>query len=386
MAAGGARPAMTHSDLDLVRRATRPSGNGRHRHKHRQAAPTRSRRGPAALIVVFLMLGLLVGGVWYGGSRVLASFSSTPDYPGPGSGSVLILIKRGDSATAIGKTLVLAGVVRSTKAFANAATADPRSGTLQPGTYRLLKQMKASQALQLLLDPASRVRSRVTLPEGLALAQTLVRISQGSGIALADLQAAVANPAALGLPAFAKGRLEGFLFPATYDIEPASTATVALKAMVTKFDEVAAAVQLESRAKALGLSPYEVMVVASLVEREGRAPEENPKIARVIYNRLDKGMALQIDASVLYGLGRYSGPLTEADLKKPTAYNTRINTGLPPTPIAAPGQGALEAALAPAAGNWLYYVLMDKQGHQLFTNDYNAFLKQKAKSQQEGLI
>lgn len=376
---------MAHSDLGILRDPADEGSPGRQRHRHRHKEPSRV-RGPLALLVVLALLGTLAGGVWYGGSRLLAGITSTPDYAGAGSGTVLVLVKPGDTASDVARALLEQGVVKSTKAFISAASGDSRSLALQPGTYRLHKHMKASLALQLLLDPASRVRSRVTLPEGLTVTQSLSRISQATGIDLGKLQAAAANPARLGLPSYAGGRLEGFLYPATYDVEPGTSATAALAAMVNKFKAVAAATGLEARAGALHLTPYQVVILASMVEREGRVPAENPKIARVMLNRLHAGVPLGVDASVLYGLGRTQGSLSVADLARMTPYNTRKRVGLPPTPIASPGQAAIEAVLAPAAGNWLYYVLMDKAGHQFFTNDYNAFVRQKAKSQRDGLI
>ncbi|MDQ6874078.1 MAG: endolytic transglycosylase MltG [Actinomycetota bacterium] len=376
---------MTHSDLGILRDTADDGNPGRHRHRHRpkESSPA---RGLAALLVVLALLGTLAGGAWYGGSRLLAGLTGTPDFAGAGVGSVLVVVKPGDTASDVARTLLRRGVVKSTKAFISAARGDARSLALQPGTYRLHKQMKASLALALLLDPAARVRSRVTLPEGLTVKASLARIAQATGIDPAQLKAAAEKPASLGLPSYAGGRLEGFLYPATYDIEPGTSATAVLQAMVTKFKAVAASTGLEARAGAQHLTAYQVVILASMVEREGRIPAENPKIARVILNRLHAGVPLGVDASVLYGLGRTSGALSVVDLARMTPYNTRKRVGLPPTPIASPGQAAIEAVLAPAAGNWLYYVLMDKAGHQFFTNDYNAFVRQKAKSQHEGLI
>jgi UPF0755 protein len=134
------------------------------------------------------------------------------------------------------------------------------------------------------------------------------------------------------------------------------------------------------------MTPYQVITVASLIERESRLQEEYPKVARVVYNRLAKKMTLGIDASILYGLGRTSGVLHASELAKDTPYNTRLHTGLPPTPIASPGDAAIEAALQPSPGDWLYYVLENKDGHQLFTSSYAEFLKQVAKSKAEGVF
>lgn len=388
-----------------------PRTGGAHRHRHRKpsrrsrkrdSSPKRDGgrskskgrggRTVAALLVVMLMLGGLGGGIWYGGSRLLSAFGKTPDYAGAGTDAVTVQIMPGDTASDVARTLAKAGVVKSPKAFVSVAQNDPRSTTLQPGTYRLRKQMKASVALDLLFDPLSRLRSRVTLPEGLSVAQSLDRIFGATGIPLAELRAAAKDTTELGLPAYAttvRGRkpgLEGFLYPATYDLEPGMSAVTVLSMMVEKFNTVAAETGFEARAKSVGLKPYQALVVASLVQREGHAADDNPKIARVIYNRLTRDIPLAIDATILYGLGRTSGPLTQADLDKVSPYNTRKVKGLPPTPIASPGKSVIEAILAPAKGNWIYYVLKDEQGHHLFTADYDAFLVQKAKSRAAGLL
>lgn len=376
-----------HSDLGLVGDLGADSSRGRHRHRHRRETSRPALpRSVIAFAVVLLMLGGLGSVAYYGGSRVLSAFRSTPDYRGAGSGSVIVQVRPGDTASDIAQTLAAKDVVKSAKAFVVAADADARSRSLQPGTYRLHEHMSAALALRMLLDPASRMQSRIAVPEGFTVAQILARISHDLDVPMPELQAAAKDPSSLDLPAYARGRLEGFLYPATYTIEPGTPPTDALRSMVAKFNEVAAAENLERRAAAMHLTAYQVVIVASLLQREARVDSDSPKIARVIYNRLAAGIPLGIDASTLYGLGRSGGPLSAADLAKLTPYNLRKVKGLPPTPIASPGRVAIEAALSPAAGNWLYYVVMDKQGHHFFTNNYDAFLAQKAKSQREGLI
>jgi UPF0755 protein len=175
--------------------------------------------------------------------------------------------------------------------------------------------------------------------------------------------------------------LEGFLFPKKYEFEAGSTADAVIKRLLAQF-------KLEVRDlpwsayKQLGLKrPYDVVIVASMIEREARFPEDRPKIARVIYNRLSKGMPLQIDATVEYALGTYKSRLTLEDLKVESPYNTYLHRGLPPTPIANPGLASLEAALSPAKGKWLYYVVIDAQGHHAFTASYDEFIKLKQQYQ-----
>jgi UPF0755 protein len=276
--------------------------------------------------------------------------------------------------------------VRSAAAFNEAAVANPESRKIQPGTYTLRKQMKASTALTLLLDPKSRLLARVVVPEGSSVAQVLAAITKGTGIKAADLQAAVAKPAALGLPAYANGKVEGFLFPATYDVEPGTTAAQLLKTMVARYKQSAASLGLEQRARALGHTPYEVLIVASLIEREVRFDDELPKVAQVVYNRLDQGERLDIDASVLYGLGRTSGSLTQSELDRDTPYNLRKIRGLPPTPIASPGEKTLKAALNPTGGDILFYVLSTKEGRSTFSTTLAEHNRAVAKAKREGIF
>jgi len=338
------------------------------------------RRGVALLVVVALLA--LVG---YGGTRLYDSAFGTPDYEGPGTGLVLVQVQPGDSAADIGATLRAKDVVKSVKAFTKAAAKEPRSRGIQPGFYQLRSKMSGTAALALLLDPQSRVRGRVTVPEGLPLSKVVDRLARFTELKRADVVAALENPAVLGLPSWARNRPEGFLFPATYDVEPGTGAVDALQLMTQKFGEVAAALDLEARAAELGLSPYQVMVIASLVEAETHVDADRGKVARVVLNRLAKGMPLQFDSTINYVRTERKARLTLEDLKQESPYNTYQNRGLPPTPINSPGEASIEAALSPAAGDWLYFVVVARDGTSLFTNDYQEFLRAKAKSQREGI-
>ena len=359
--------------------------------EERPRRPRRSRRkrsGVAKLLAV-LFVALLTAGLAYGAvyavDKVRAQFASAPDYPGPGSGEVVVQVEPGQTAADVATTLRDMDVVASRTAFLEVANPDPRAGSIQPGFYRLLGQMKASDAFETLLDPAARILGRVTVPEGYTVPQTLDALAKGTEIPLADFEAAAAAPDALGLPPYAQG-LEGFLFPATYEVEPGMTATDVLSMMVRRFTQAAETVGLEAKAAELGVTPYEAVVIGSLIERESRVDAELPKVARVVYNRLEQDIPLGIDAAILFGLGRTSGGLTASDLAKDTPYENRRQTGLPPTPIASPGEAALTAALTPEDGDWLYYVLKDREGNHLFTSDYQEFLDQKNKSLREGIF
>ncbi len=185
--------------------------------------------------------------------------------------------------------------------------------------------------------------------------------------------------------------LEGFLFPDTYRLEEDEGAPALLNQMVQRFDQIATQAGIGDAAARINqatggevqITPYQAVVVASLIEREAAVPEERAKMARVIYNRLAQGIPLGIDASLNYALGRPA--TTESDLATDSPYNLREVAGLPPTPISVPGRASLQAAVAPAAGEWLYYVLADESGRHTFTNTYDEFLDAKAECQAAGL-
>ncbi len=342
-----------------------------------EAEPERfggSRRGVGLALAVLVLLTLIavVGG------KSLVGRIRPADYAGPGEGSVTVEIPRGASASRMGSILEDAGVVKSAGAFKRAASAEAKASGIQPGFYELRLRMKASLAVALLLDPRARIRSRFTIPEGTTVTRTLEIIAKSvDRLPLADLKAAAAAPAALGLPPYAKGRLEGFLFPATYDVEPGTSAVEVLTMMVDRFDLAAERLQLVDRAAELGRTPYEILTIGSLVEAETPKADQRGKVARVAYNRLAKGMALQFDSTIQYALSAPKKQLFNSDLALDSPYNTYKHKGLPPTPINAPGEAALEAALAPTPGPWLYFVVIDKAGNSGFTADYAEFQRFK---------
>jgi UPF0755 protein len=343
------------------------------------------------VVVALVVLALIGAGALVGGRALLSriSFSSAADFDGSGEGEVRVQIERGATAAAIAETLHRAGVVASAAAFREAAREDDRSLRIQPGWYRLRLKMKATLALDLLLDPKARLRSRVTIPEGLTVDQTLQRIAKSvDGVTLKSLREAAKNPAALGLPTYANDRLEGFLFPATYDFEPGTSAVEVLTTMVRQFEVRAERLQLDERAKALGITPYQAVVVASLVEGETGKESDRGKVAQVVYNRLKRPMRLQFDSTVKYAFalqGVTKTRLFYRDLDVDSPYNTYRVDGLPPAPINSPGEAALEAALAPTPGPWLYFVVIDKQGRSAFATTADEFARLKERYREEVL-
>ena len=212
--------------------------------------------------------------------------------------------------------------------------------------------------------------------------ESLLITAGATDIAESELESVVSTTGALELPEWAEGNPEGMLFPASYDIIPGRTATEILQAMVNRFGIAADEVKLERNAKRVGYSAYEVLIVASLVQAEA-APEDFRRVARVAYNRLEQGMRLQFDSTVNYALSTKTLIITEDMLAVDSPYNTFAVEGLPPTPINSPGQEAIEAALNPAKGDWIYFVTVDPETLTTkFTADYDQFLVWKKQFQE----
>jgi UPF0755 protein len=340
----------------------------------RRGRRPQKRGGLAALIAFSVILALVAGVVLV----VVRWFSTSPDYQGDGHGQVMVEIRIGDRLDQIGQVLEKADVVRSGSAFVAVASADPNGQNIQPGSYRLHFQMSATSALALLLDPSARISTRVVIPEGMRLDAALKVLAKATGISVAEFQAALAKPASLGLPSYAGGNAEGFLFPATYDVEPGNTAVGVLSSMITRYGQSATKIDLVARAKAAHLTPEQVVTIASLVQAEG-SPSDFAKIARAIMNRLSLRMKLQLNSTVNYVLKNNKAQLSTADIAVNSPYNTYLVAGLPPGPINSPGEAALDAVLAPAAGNWIYWVTVNPTtGETKFTNSYAQFLTFKA--------
>jgi UPF0755 protein len=315
----------------------------------------RRRSGKRALVLLVALL--VVGGGVLGASTVLRPWinqlTASNDYSGQGTGSVEVVINPGDSGRAIGRSLEKADVVKSADAFVEAAAAEPKAASIQPGTYTLRSQMSAAAALALLLDPSSRTAERVLVREGLTAAETAAVLAKASNRPLAEYTQALKDADALGLPASAKGRAEGWLFPDTYEFDTNATPAQQLAAMVTQMRKVLDDLGV-SDAKA-----QRVLTEASIVQAEGSRPEDFGKIARVIENRLRAGVLLQMDSTVHYVVGKDKITTTKQQRETKSPYNTYAVAGLPPGPIGSPGKAAIEAALSPTPGDWMYFVAVD---------------------------
>ncbi len=344
--------------------------------QHRAAPPPASglnRRGRALilLLVALVVVGILAAGGVFAAS-LLRHSSGSKDFAGTGTGRVVVHVAAGDTATAIGHTLVADGVVASVGAFANAAENDSRSANIAPGYYALRTHMSAQAALTLLLSPSSVVAARFTVPEGTSIKNVPGIIAAHTSVTAAQLLVAIAAPATLGLPSYADGHVEGFLFPATYDVPPGSTATQVLTLMTRRFAQAASDTALVAGAKALGLTPLQVVTIASIIQRESASAADGPRVARVFYNRLAAGMPLGSEFTVSY---------TGNDASSP--YNTYTHPGIPPGPYDSPGQTALLSALHPAAGTYRFFVTLPKEGTEFVDTDAQ-FEALSAKCRAEG--
>jgi UPF0755 protein len=319
-------------------------------------------KGKGCLAVVVAAAVLLFGGyfVWDRATGFVASLGEVPDYPGPGKGKVTVTVPTGSSLDVIGGILIEKDVVKSSRAWDQAVRSEERAQTVQAGSYIMKTQMQAVDALRLLINPgSSRVRSRFTVQEGLRLSAQVDVLVKGTKIKKSNFEAALKKPQNLGLPKYAKNRPEGFLFPDTYELTAEATATSTMQQMVAQYKSVTRDIQLEASAKKLKRSPYEVLTVASIIEKEVRRPEDRAKVARVIYNRLGKDMKLQMDSTVTYAEKLTGTTTSEKQRASRSPYNTYRYKGLPPGPISAPGKAALEAAAEPESGKWLYFVTVD---------------------------
>ncbi len=341
------------------------------------------RRSVSGCLAVLIALVVVVGGAYYVGTQgyhyLKDHLSHAADYSGPGHGSVLFQVQQGESVGAIGRNLKRQGVVASVDAFTEAANG---STAIQVGYYQLKKKMSADEAFAVLSNPKNIVTTAVTIPEGLRVADTVAILAAKTKFPKSAFNAVLKDPKALGLPAYAKGNAEGYLFPSTYGFGPKEKPADMLKDMVDRWRQSAAENDLVKGAQAQGRTPGEIMTIASLIQAEGRG-SDMPKVSRVIYNRLDgpgdqqgtNGL-LQIDATVNYALDRKGVvAVTTEDTQVDSPYNTYLHPGLPPGPINSPGDAAIKAALHPADGDWYYYVTVNlRTGKTKFGKTYQEFL------------
>lgn len=326
------------------------------RHTPKERGKT-GKRVLVSLIVAAVLLGGLgaVGAIAWAeyGDRISQALGWTSnDYEGEGTGEVLITITSGEIGEDIAASLAEADVVKTSEAFYALLLEQDPAVEFHPGTYRLKLQMSSAAALAALEDPANRMELTVTIPEGSRTVRAFELISGVTEIPLADFEAANADPQRFGLPEQAVS-LEGYLFPATYTFTPEDTADTVIQKMIDRMYQA-----LAEHGVPAG-DEYRVLTLASVVQLEaGSNPEDFPKIARVFLNRLDQGVLLQSDATVAYGTGNTHTVWTTPEERADTSnlWNTYALPGLPVGPIGMPGDVAIDAAMHPVDGPWMFFM------------------------------
>ena len=307
-------------------------------------------------IAVVVMLVLAVAGIWVKGQI-------SPGSPGD---EIAVTIPRGATTAQIAAILDEQGVISSARIFRFYVKYKGVDG-FQAGDYQMRENSDFDDVLAVLGEGAKAKSHRLTIPEGLTVKQIADRVGRLPGRS-ADRFMELVNSGQYTSPYSPPGstNLEGLLYPSTYELKPEEDEAAILQRLIGAMATAGAQVGLDQSQAKVGLSPYEVIIVASMIEREARIPDERGMVARVVYNRLEKGIRLGIDATIRYGVNRPTEPLRRSDLDKDGPYNTRLRAGLPPTPIAAPGEATLFAALNPTPGPWIYYVLADQSGRHTF--------------------
>ncbi|MEV5297734.1 endolytic transglycosylase MltG [Amycolatopsis methanolica] len=370
---------------------------------------TRRKRKPLRWLVALVVLALIGGGAWYGIDAVFGY----DDFEGSGESDVLIEISAGDSTGAIGQELAGAGVVASAKAFVKASEDNSKVLSLQPGYYVVKTKMSGAAAVAKLTQDGSRVGvlqvragtqlDDITQPDGTVTPGVFTLLSkascaqlngQSTCIPVEQLRdtAAKADLAALGAPDWAvpvvsgstdARRIEGLVAPGVYDVKPGWSAEELLGYVLKTSATRIQAAGLTASSKFQGRSPYETLIVASLIEREG-VKQDFENIGQVIYNRLAQNMRLQLDSTVNYLLDKPVVTTTDDDRNRPGPYNTYKIPGLPPTPISSPSPEAIQAAEEPTQGTYVYFVKCEKNGLSCFASDLPEHEQNKTLARQRG--
>ena len=388
------------------------------RHHRVTSARRRKRRRWTSLIALLVLL--LIGGTTFFAIRYWSNQGRAPaaDYSGAGTTETIIRINSGDVLSDISRTLLDAGVVQSAEAFTAAAQGNEQMAAIKPGYYKVRQQASAADTVTALLEPANRVGVAQLVPGNTLADTTVVKTGEVLPGYVSQLAAAACVPLngvsdcftadqlwdtirttpveELGLNDWAlprvaantdlDRRLEGMIVPDTYDVPPTADPVAALKAVMAASAVKWNATNLTTKAQELGRDPYDLAIIASLVEREA-IPADMPRVATVIYNRLDAGMMLQLDSTVNYGRQESSiGTTDEARADASNPYNTYQHTGLPPTPIGGIGPDALAATMNPAPGPWMYFVKVDTAGNSCFTVTFEEHSACVAQAQANGVF
>jgi UPF0755 protein len=335
---------------------SKQDGNGNDASHPQASAPPGRFRRRRVLALGLLLVGALL--VWF----LVAFFQPPPFDPGNGTGEVIVTVPAGATASDVADLLSKEDVVSNGTFFEWRLKLAGKTGNILPGRYVLAHNMSYGAAIDRLTGSGGKVT--VTIPEGEARDQIA---PQARDLGLTgDYVAASRSVQGFdpnGYGAKSPKSLEGFLFPATYEVNPGASVDQLIAEQLTAFKENIAGVNM-SYAKSKNLTVYDVLTIASMIDKEVMVPSERALVAAVIYNRLHRGMPLGIDATTRYQFHNYTGDITQSQLSSPSPYNTRLNAGLTPTPIGNPGLAAIQAAAHPAKVNYLYYVLKANGGGQ----------------------
>jgi len=385
-------------DLNLSSRTadgdTRPV-DGAERHRPvRQSRERQLRRRRVVLLAALAAVVLVAGAAWYG-LRELTALRAVPDYPGAGAGNVVVQVEQGDFTSAIATRLASEDVVASARAFTRAAETVPRIRSVQPGYYQMRTRMSGAAAVTMLLDPASRVGQLdiragtqlddVRQPDATVTPGILSQLSRASCARIGSTRSCVSAeqlreamrqspPAELGVPTWATEavarvdpgrRLEGLIMPGRYDVRPGSSAADLLTQVMATSTTRLQGAGMPDIAAPTGFAPYEVLTIASIIEKEAIASDFGT-VSRVIYNRLAEGMPLQMDSTINYPLDRQQITTSDTDRARAGPYNTYVTPGLTISPIGTPSTEAINAAVQPTPGLWIYFVKCQPDGTSCF--------------------
>ena len=322
-----------------------------------------------AVVLATSCVVILVGGLRHGAPRIVATKEVAPDYPGPGGQPLEFTVESGQGADQVGANLVKAGVVKSTAAFLHAITSTQSESRLLPGVFDLRLRMKASDVVAILTD-SSKAGGFLQVRAGERVREVVARAAQLSGVPQSEFDALIQAKGEGILPQEAQGNFEGWLQPGEYDVRKAGSAKAILSNLVSKRIE-----HLNQLGVPGGQDRQTILNTASITEAEVNKSEYYSKVARVIENRLAKGMPLGMDSTVAYSNNVSALKLTDAMLKNANdPYNTRVHQGLPPGPIGSPGDEAIQAVMHPESGDWLYFVTVNMDtGETRFSDNPDQF-------------
>lgn len=404
-------------DLGLFTREAQADEHDDDRRRGKAAEARRSKRKrkrTVLWVVVALVLGLGGVGAYYG-YKTLSGIGSYDDFSTAGEADVVIEVKDGDTVGAIGTTLKEHGVVASPRAFTEAGKTDSRVTAIQPGFYLMKTKMSGSSAVTRMVDPKTKVTPLeiqggfqlhdITASDGSVKKGILTLMSESSCVQLDGQKKCVsaqelrdaaenADPAALGVPDWAKAdvakvpkenRLEGLIMRGLYHVKPGSSAPEMLKALITASAARMQGYGIPAGTTTTGFRPYEILVIASLVEKEA-IENDMGKVSRVIQSRLAVAQRLELDSTINYKLDKPRIQTSDEDRDAAGAFNTYQNTGLTPTPIGSPSEQAIAAALKPEDGPWMYFVKCQKNGTSCFNVTNAEHEAASLKAQREGVF